>query len=308
MNGEPRVAHSFAPHTPEFDKSDQASEFTQADEAAKHILSRVAERTPAVLPKIAVVLGSGLSDFAYDLKDAISIPYDEIPYFPHSTTLGHAGRFVIGTLNKVAVAVMQGRVHQYEGYTNKQVSFPVRVLCRLGIQTIVLTNAAGGINPAYGQGALVLLSDHINLQGANPLIGPNDERFGPRFPDMTEAYSRALRNIAFSEASRLGIELHEGVYAALPGPNYETPAEIRYLRAIGADLVGMSTVPEVIVARHMGIAVLAISCVTNMAAGLSEGTITHEEVLTIGARVRGTLLALIAAVLPKIAEQIERDR
>ena len=213
------------------------------------------------------------------------------------------GGLVIGKIGDLTVAAMQGRVHQYEGYSSREAGFPVRVLGRLGVKSLVLTNAAGGINSAYGKGALVLLSDHINLQGDNPLNGPNDERFGPRFPDMSEAYCRLYRRLALEAAGELGIELKEGVYAALSGPSYETPAEIRYLRAIGADLVGMSTVPEVIVARHMGIRVLAISCVTNMAAGLSAGEINHDEVLQTGERVRGTLLALLTAVLPRIAAQ-----
>jgi purine-nucleoside phosphorylase len=305
MSAESKPATGVKPHTRELYEPVQASEFAQAEEAARYIRARLAEGTQASMPEIAVVLGSGLGDFADDLRDSISIRYDAIPYFPPPTAAGHAGRLVIGKLGDVTLALMQGRVHQYEGYTSRQVAFPVRVLGRLGIRALVLTNAAGGINNAYGKGALVLLSDHINLQGTNPLAGPNDERFGPRFPDMTEAYSARLRSIAFSEASRLGIALYEGVYAAVAGPNYETPAEIRYLRAIGADLVGMSTVPEVIVARHMGIEVLAISCVTNMAAGHGAGTISHEEVLETGAHVRGTLLSLIAAVLPKISEQMQ---
>jgi purine-nucleoside phosphorylase len=203
---------------------------------------------------------------------------------------------------------MQGRVHQYEGYTAKQAAFPIRVFQRMGVRALVLTNAAGGINPQYSQGALVLLSDHINLQGANPLSGPNDERFGPRFPDMTEAYTRVYRRIALEAGRQHGIELHEGVYAALAGPSYETPAEIRYLRTIGADLVGMSTVPEVIVARHMGIGVLAISCVTNMAAGLSPREISHQEVLDTGARVLGKFLALLGAVIPRIEESFTPNK
>jgi purine-nucleoside phosphorylase len=198
---------------------------------------------------------------------------------------------------------MQGRVHQYEGYSSREAGFPIRVLGRVGVQNLVLTNAAGGINSAYAQGALVLMSDHINLQGNNPLNGPNDERFGPRFPAMGEAYCRSYRRIAQDAARELGIDLKEGVYAALAGPSYETPAEIRYLRTIGADLVGMSTVPEVIVARHMGLKVLAISCVTNMASGLSDGEINHEEVLETGLRVRGTFLALLTAILPRIVAE-----
>jgi purine-nucleoside phosphorylase len=231
----------------------------------------------------------------------VVIPYADIPNFPRSTAAGHAGRLVIGKSGDVTVAGMQGRIHQYEGYSSREAAFPVRVLGRLGIKSLVITNAAGGINPAYRQGALVVLSDHINLQGNNPLNGPNDERFGPRFPDMSEAYSRSYRRIALDAARELGMEVSEGVYAALPGPSYETPAEIRHLRTIGADLVGMSTVPEVIVARHMGIAVLGISCVTNLAAGLSEGAIHHEEVLETGERVSTTLLALLTAILPRIA-------
>lgn len=279
-------------------------EFTRAEEAAQAVLARVSAKPELGRPEIAVVLGSGLGDFADNLKNSVAIPYEEIPHFPHSTAIGHAGRMVIGKLGDITVLAMQGRVHQYEGYTAQQAAFPVRVFGRMGLKTIILTNAAGGINAAYGQGALVLLSDHINLQGANPLTGPNDERLGPRFSDMSEAYSSELRAIAKEEAAKQGMELYEGIYAALAGPSYETPAEIRYLRAVGADLVGMSTVPEVIVARHMGIQVLAISCVTNMAAGLSGGPINHEEVLETGFRVRGKFLALLGAVIPRVAAQL----
>jgi purine-nucleoside phosphorylase len=241
------------------------------------------------------------------LQPAVAIVYQQIPFFPRSTAIGHAGRLVIGKLGEVTVAVMQGRVHQYEGYTAKQSAFPIRVFGRLGVRALLLTNAAGGINPQYGEGALVLIGDHLNLQGANPLSGPNDERFGPRFPDMTEAYSRAYRQIAVEAGRKHGIELHQGVYAALAGPSYETPAEIRYLRTIGADLVGMSTVAEAIVARHMGIGVLAISCVTNLAAGLSPREIDHQEVLATGARVRGKFLALLGAVIPGIEESLRGE-
>lgn len=288
-------------------ESIELDDFARADQAAQFVLNRLAEKTHLGVPKIAIVLGSGLGGFADDLQDSVIIPYAEIPHFPQSTAIGHAGRMVIGKLGNVTIAAMQGRVHQYEGYTCRQASFPVRVFGRLGLKAVILTNAAGGINPKYAAGALVVLSDHINLQGANPLSGPNEERFGPRFPDMTEAYKRDYRQIAFEEGRKLGIELHEGVYAALAGPSYETPAEIRYLRVIGADLVGMSTVPEVIVARHMGINVLAISCVTNMAAGMSNATINHEEVLEIGRRVRGTFVSLLAAVVPRIAATLEND-
>jgi purine-nucleoside phosphorylase len=279
----------------------ELDEFTRATAAAGYIRGRLAERADLGLPQVAVVLGSGLGPFADELRDALKIPYGEIPHFPHSTAVGHAGRLVIGKLGAVTVAAMQGRVHQYEGYTAKQAAFPMRVFGALGVKAAILTNAAGGINVRYGQGALVLLTDHINLQSANPLIGANDDRFGPRFPDMTEAYNKEFRAMALEEAGKLGAMLFEGVYAALSGPSYETPAEIRYLKVIGADMVGMSTVPEVIVARHMGIKVMAISCVTNMAAGISGETINHEEVLETGRRVGGTFLALLGAVIPRIA-------
>jgi len=274
------------------------SEFARADRAAKFILSKTKLR-----PKIALVLGSGLGAFADDLPDAARIPYENIPGFPRSTAIGHAGRLVIGKAGEVAVAAMQGRVHFYEGYGAKEVVFPMRVLGRLGIHAAILTNAAGGINLEFKQGALVILRDHLNLQGTNPLIGPNDERFGPRFPDMTQAYWKPYREIALAQAKRLGIEVREGVYAALSGPSYETPAEIRYLRTIGADLVGMSTVPEVIVASHMGIRVLGISCVTNMAAGILDQPINHQEVLETGERVKGHFVALLRAIIPLLAAQ-----
>jgi len=282
----------------------ELDEYTRAEQAAEYILSCLAAKPHLGKPKIAVVLGSGLGDFANDLKDSVLIPYEEIPHFPRSTAVGHAGRLVVGKLGELTVAAMQGRVHQYEGYSAKQASFPMRVFGRMSVKAAVLTNAAGGINMAFGQGALVLISDHINLQSANPLTGSNDDRLGPRFPDMTEAYNRKYRRIAVDEAARLGFKLYEGVYAALPGPSYETPAEIRYLRTIGADLVGMSTVPEVIVARHMGINVMAISCVTNMAAGVTGQTINHEEVLEIGRQVRGKFIALLNAVIPRIAQNL----
>jgi purine-nucleoside phosphorylase len=234
------------------------------------------------------------------LDDRTAIPYSEIPGWPVSTAVGHAGQLVFGVLSGVPVAVQAGRAHLYEGYTPRQVTFAVRVLGSLGVRAVMFTNAAGGINLAYGPGALVLISDHINLQGSNPLVGPNDDSLGPRFPDMSDAYSRRFREIAKDTAGELGIELKEGVYAALLGPNYETPAEIRYLRAIGADLVGMSTVPEVIVANHMRMEVLAISCVTNMAAGILPQKIHHEEVLETGARVRDTLTRLLRTLVPRL--------
>jgi purine-nucleoside phosphorylase len=274
------------------------SDYVRASRAARFILAKTVLR-----PRVAVVLGSGLGAFAEQLVGATAIPYARIPGFPRSTAVGHAGRLVIGSADGVPVVAMQGRVHLYEGYSAREVTFPMRVLGRMGIRATVLTNAAGGINATYQQGALVALSDHINLQGANPLVGPNEERFGPRFPDMTRAYSPHFRGLALEEARRLGLALHEGVYAAMLGPSYETPAEIRFLRAIGADLVGMSTVAETIAARHMQIEVLAISCVTNMAAGILDQPIDHAEVLATGERVQGQFVALLRAVLPRIAAE-----
>jgi|SRR5579863_5250004 len=251
-------------------------------------------------PRVAVVLGSGLGAFAGELSDPISISYSDIPGWPVSTAAGHSGKLVFGKIANLDVAVMAGRAHLYEGYTPAQVTLGVRVLHRLGVRGVVFTNAAGGINLSYSQGALVLISDHINLQGSNPLIGPNEDSEGPRFPDMTEAYSLAYRKTAQQVAQQLKIHLDQGVYAALTGPSYETPAEIRYLRAIGADLVGMSTVPEVIVANHLGMHVLAISCVTNMAAGILPQKLDHKEVMETGYRVRDTLIRFLKALLPKL--------
>jgi purine-nucleoside phosphorylase len=253
-------------------------------------------------PQIAVVLGSGLGAFADELSDRVEIPYSEIPEWPQTTAVGHAGKLVVGLCGGTPVAVMAGRVHLYEGYTPEQVVLGVRVLGCLGVRTFVFTNAAGGINPAYERGGLVLIADHINLQGSNPLAGENYDTLGPRFPDMSEAYSQALRLTAQEVASDLCIPLPEGVYAAMLGPSYETPAEIHYLRTIGADLVGMSTAPEVIAANHMGLRVLALSCVTNMAAGILPQKITHEEVLETGEMVRETLVRFLKALLPRIVE------
>jgi purine-nucleoside phosphorylase len=282
--------------------AERENEFARAERAAKTILSKTKLR-----PTIALVLGSGLGAFADELADATRIPYEKIPGFPRSTAIGHAGRLVIGKVGHVVVAAMQGRVHLYEGYSAREVTFPMRVFGRMGIRAAILTNAAGGINLDYHEGALVSISDHINLQGANPLIGPNDERFGLRFPDMTQAYWKPYREMALVEAKRLGIELQEGVYAALAGPSYETLAEIRYLRAIGADLVGMSTVPEVIAARHMGIRVLGISCVTNMAAGVLDRPLVHTEVLETGERVKSQFIGLLRAVIPRIASDMAKN-
>ncbi len=278
---------------------DMPDQLSLAESAAQFVLSRTSLR-----PKIALILGSGLGGFADSLTDAARIPYAEIPTFPRSTAIGHAGQLVIGNAGSVAVAAMQGRVHLYEGYSAQEVTFPIRVFARMGIRSVIITNAAGGIDRGYSQGALVLIRDHINLQGANPLVGPNDDRFGVRFPDMTQAYARDYREIARAEAGKLGIPLHEGVYAGLLGPSYETPAEIEYLRRIGADLVGMSTVAEVIAARHMGIKVLAISCVTNMAAGIIDQPLSHAEVMETGERVKHTFESLLRAVLPRMAASL----
>ena len=270
--------------------------YSKAESAAQFLLSQTKLR-----PRIGLVLGSGLGAFADDLTDCTRIPYSQIPSFPLSTAIGHAGQMVIGKAGNLAVATMQGRVHLYEGYSVEEVVFPLRVFGRMGMTAVVITNAAGGINLKYQQGALVIIRDHINLQGVNPLVGPNDDRFGLRFPDMTQAYWKPYRQAAQEEAAQLGLAVDEGTYAGLLGPSYETPAEIRYLRTIGADLVGMSTVAEVIAARHMGIKVLAISCVTNMAAGILDQVLSHQEVIETGEKVRVQFVALLRAVLPRIA-------
>jgi len=274
-------------------------EYERAARAAKFILAKTKLR-----PRIGLVLGTGLGSFADELAGATAISYAKIPGFPRSTVVGHSGRLVIGKVGDVAVAVMQGRVHLYEGYPVRDVIFPMRVFRQMGIRAAILTNAAGAINLEYSEGALVVIRDHINLQGTNALVGPNDDRFGPRFPDMTSAYTKSYREIALAEAQKLGIPPREGVYAAMLGPSFETPAEIRYLKTIGADLVGMSTAQEVIAARHMGIRVLGISCATNMAAGILDGELNHEEVLETGERVRGQFVALLRAVLPRISADL----
>ena len=276
-------------------------QFVTAETAAQFILQRTTLR-----PRIGLVLGSGLGSFADSLANATRIPYAEIPAFPRSTAIGHAGQLVIGHAATVPIAAMQGRVHLYEGYSPQQVGFPMRVFARMGIRSVILTNAAGGINHHYDQGALVLIRDHINLQGTNPLVGPNDDLLGVRFPDMTHAYSKHYRDIARQEGNKLGMTLHEGVYAAMLGPSYETPAEINFLRVIGADLVGMSTVNEVIAARHMEMEVLAISCVTNMAAGILDEPLSHKEVMETGERVKSSFEALLRAILPRIEQDLSR--
>jgi purine-nucleoside phosphorylase len=280
-------------------QSKPTPEFLRAERAAKFILAKTKLR-----PRIALVLGSGLGDFADEFGNAVKIPYAKIPNFPQSTAIGHAGRLVIGNVGNIPVAAMQGRVHLYEGYSPKEVAFPIRVFARMGIKAVILTNAAGGINRNYSQGCLVVIRDHVNLQGVNPLVGPNDERFGLRFPDMTQAYDREFQRFVTEEGKNLGQTIHNGVYLAVQGPSYETPAEIYSFRTIGADLVGMSTVPEVIVARHSAIRVLGISCVTNMAAGTTDAPLNQEEVLEIAARIKPQFISLLRAVIPRISEAI----
>lgn len=251
-------------------------------------------------PDVAVVLGSGLGDFADTLVDAIAMPYDALPHWPVSRVAGHEGRFVVGRVASRRVAALAGRVHFYEGHDLGAVVFAARVMGRLGVRQIILTNAAGGINTAFAQGVLMIIDDHINLLGSNPLMGPNDERLGTRFPDMSEVYSSRLRRIADNAAAAAGVPVSHGVYVAVHGPSYETPAEIRFLRTIGADAVGMSTVPEAIAARHMGVEVLGISCITNMAAGILPAPIDHEEVLQTARRVRGTFSALLGGIIERL--------
>lgn len=255
----------------------------------------------ALEPVVGVVLGSGLGGFADDLDDGVEIPYGAIPGWPASTAAGHAGTLVLGTLGGLPVAAMRGRAHLYEGHDAQRVAFGVRVLARLGVRTLVLTNACGAIREDLAPGDLVVLTDHLNLQGASPLVGPNDDTLGPRFPDMSDAYDPGLRRAAREAAARLGIELAEGVYAAWLGPAFETPAEIRMLRILGGDVVGMSTVPEVLAARHMGVRCLAFSCVTNMASGILPEPIDHERVLEIGAAAQGRLTALLREIVPVLA-------
>jgi purine-nucleoside phosphorylase len=281
-------------------QSKPSVEFLRADRAAKYILAKTKLR-----PRIALVLGSGLGDFADEFGNATKIPYAKIPNFPQSTAIGHAGRLVIGNVGNIPVAAMQGRVHLYEGYSAKEVAFPIRVFARMGIQAMIVTNAAGGINRNYSQGCLVVIRDHVNLQGVNPLVGPNDERFGLRFPDMTHAYDREFQRFVTEEGKKLALSIHNGVYLAVQGPSYETPAEIYSFRTIGADLVGMSTVPEVIAARHCGMRVLGISCVTNAAAGILGQPLNHNEVLETAERIKSQFIALLKAVIPRIAAELE---
>jgi purine-nucleoside phosphorylase len=270
-----------------FDKATAAAQFVSAQTELR--------------PKIAIVLGSGLGAFAEQLESATAIPFAKIPHFPKSTVPGHSGKLLLGLVSSVPVAVMQGRVHAYEGYNSAEVTFPVRALGRMGVRMLVLTNAAGGINPELHRGQLMLIADHINLSGRNPVAGANDDRLGPRFFDMSEAYSARLRGLAHQAGEGLGMVLEEGVYLSVLGPSFETPAEIRAFRTMGADLVGMSTVQETIVARHMGIEVLGISCVTNMAAGIQKEPLSHEEVMATGRAVEAQLAGLLTRVVPLMA-------
>ena len=266
--------------------------YPRVDEAADYIRARC-----GVLPDTAVVLGSGLGDFADRLTDATTLPYGELPHWPAASVIGHSGRLVIGSLGNRRVAALAGRAHFYEGHDLATVVFPVRVMGRLGVRRVILTNAAGGINRRFAQGALMIVDDHINLLGANPLSGPNDDRLGPRFPDMSEVYSWRLRKIAYDAAAARKVNVTHGVYVATQGPSYETPAEIRFFRTLGADAVGMSTVPEAIAARHMGMEVLGISVITNMAAGILPGTLNHDEGMETARRVRGSFISLLEGVL-----------
>jgi purine-nucleoside phosphorylase len=269
--------------------------FDQVEAAAAAVRART-----AVLPETAIVLGSGLGDFADTLADAVATPYRDLPHWPASNVIGHAGKLVIGRVGGKVIAALAGRAHFYEGHDLSTVVFATRVMGRLGVRQIILTNAAGGINTGFAQGGLMVIDDHINLLGTNPLVGPNDERFGARFPDMSEVYSRRLRSIADAAAAAKGVPVSHGVYVAVHGPSYETPAEIRYLRAIGGDAVGMSTVPEAIAARHMGMEVLGISCITNMAAGVLPQPLNHDEVMETARRVRGSFIALLEGIIERI--------
>jgi purine-nucleoside phosphorylase len=272
-----------------------SSLYERAEKAARMIRGRTQTDV-----SVAVVLGSGLGGFADDLVAATAIPYHEIPGFARATVEGHAGRLVIGKVGESTVAAMQGRFHVYEGYPLEDVTFPVRVLKLLGVRTLILTNASGSLNVEFTPGSLMVITDHINMMGVNPLIGPNDERFGPRFPDLSNTYSPELQEIVLKEARDMGMQMWRGIYASLTGPSYETPAEIHMVRALGADAVGMSTVPEAIVARHMGMQVVGISCITNLAAGVSDRPVDHSQVMATGEQVREEFTELLRRVIPKL--------
>lgn len=264
----------------------------------------IRKKAPGFTPKLGVILGSGLGAFADSLEKAVSIEYRELPDFPTSSVHGHAGRLVLGYRGNVPVVAMQGRVHFYEGYAPWQVAFPARVLCRLGVKHLTVTNAAGGINTGFKVGDLMAITDHLNLAGFNPLVGPNEDALGPRFPDMSHAYDPAAREVLFASAKAVGTSLQQGVYVSLSGPSYETPAEIRMLRTLGGDAVGMSTVPEVIVAQHMGVKVTGISCITNLAAGISDQKLSHDEVSEVANKVKGTFTKLLGRFLDDVAKTV----
>lgn len=269
--------------------------FEHINEAAQFLNEKLNQT-----PEIGLILGSGLGVLADEVENAVTIPYETIPHFPVSTVEGHAGELVIGTLSGKIVAAMKGRFHYYEGYTFEQVTFPVRVMKALGIETVIVTNAAGGVNESFEPGDLMLISDHLNLMGGNPLIGKNDNRLGVRFPDMSTAYSGELRKLAKEAAAQVGITVKEGVYAGNTGPVYETPAEVRMARVLGADAVGMSTVPEVIAARHGSMNVLGISCISNMAAGILDQPLAHEEVIETTEKVRADFLAYVKEIVQSL--------
>lgn len=271
------------------------SYYDQVNEAADAIRSAV-----PVVPQIGIVLGSGLGDFANALGDATVLPYDRLPHWPASRVIGHEGKLVVGTVRGRTIAALAGRCHLYEGHDCGTVTFAVRALGLLGVKTLILTNAAGGVNRGFSQGVLMAIDDHINLMGGNPLVGANDDRLGVRFPDMSEVYSSRMRRVADQAAKAIGLPLAHGVYAGLLGPSYETPAEIRYLRTIGADAVGMSTVPEAIAARHMGLEVLGLSCITNMAAGVLPQPLNHAEVMETARRIRGQFIALLEGIIGQL--------
>ncbi|HEX5704593.1 MAG TPA: purine-nucleoside phosphorylase [Pyrinomonadaceae bacterium] len=273
-----------------------SSLYERAEKAARMIRGRTQTESP-----VAIVLGSGLGGFADELSAATAIPYAEIPGFARATVEGHAGRLVVGKIGESAVAAMQGRFHFYEGYSLEDVTFPIRVLKLLGVQTLILTNASGALNVEFTPGSLMVITDHINLLGVNPLIGPNDERFGARFPDLSNTYAHDLQDIVLKEARAMGMKMGRGVYASLTGPSYETPAEIHMVRALGADAVGMSTVPEAIVARHMDMKVVGISCITNLAAGVSDQPVDHSQVMATGEQVREQFTELLRRVIPKLS-------
>ena len=276
-------------------ETSSGSLYDRAERAARLIR----ERAKADV-SVAIVLGSGLGGFADELTDASGIPYDQIPGFARATVEGHAGRLVIGKVGATAIAALQGRFHFYEGYSLEEVTFPIRVLKLLGVKTLILTNASGALNAEFAPGTLMLISDHINLMGVNPLIGANDTRFGPRFPDLTNVYSPELQDVVLQEAREMKLEMRRGIYASLTGPSYETPAEIHMVRALGAQAVGMSTVPEAIVARHMGMKVVGISCITNLAAGVTDHPVDHTQVIATGERIRESFSELLRRVIGKV--------